>query len=192
MIKISKGFQFSQHKATDSCGRYMANVIVGKLSPSEPGKGHLILCRELDVTNHGTIARTAQAALRLLWPTFSDEEVNKVLALVTDAGKTFKLLYPKMLHVTCLAHAMHRVAEELRKKSPSVNSVISSVKKIFVKAPSRVRAFKTMHPELPLPPEPILTRWGTWILAALYYAEYHRTIEEVINTFDEADSKYIA
>ncbi|XP_068083506.1 uncharacterized protein [Anabrus simplex] len=49
-----------------------------------------------------------------------------------------------------------------------------------------------MHPELPLPPEPILTRWGTWILAALYYAENHRAIEEVINTFDEADSKYIA
>ncbi|XP_066993260.2 uncharacterized protein [Anabrus simplex] len=169
----------------------MANVVVGKLSPSEPGKGHLILCRELDVTNHGTI-------MRLPWPTFSDEEVNKVLALVTDAalymikaGKSFKFLYPKMLHVTCLAHAMHRVAEELREKSPSVNSVISSVKKIFVKAPSRVRAFKTMHPELPLPPEPILTRWGTSILAALYYAENHRAIEEVINTFDEADSKYI-
>ncbi|XP_068082555.1 uncharacterized protein [Anabrus simplex] len=64
-------------ETTDCCRRYMANVIVGKLSPSEPGKGHLILCSELDVTNHGTIVRTAQAALRLLWPTFSDEEVNK-------------------------------------------------------------------------------------------------------------------
>ncbi|XP_068081365.1 uncharacterized protein [Anabrus simplex] len=164
----------------------MANVIVGKLSPSEPGKGHLILCRELDVTNHGTIVRTAQPALRLLWPTFSDEEVNKVLALVTDAapcmikaGKSFKLFYPKMLHVTCVAHAMHRVAEKLCEKSPSVNSVISSVKKSFVKAPSCVRAFKMMHPEFPLPPEPILTRWGTWILVALYYAENHRAIEEV-------------
>ncbi|XP_067008919.2 uncharacterized protein [Anabrus simplex] len=159
----------------------MANVIVGKLSPREPGKGHLILCRELDVTNHGTIMRTVQAALRLLWPTFSDEEVNKVLALVTDAapstikaGKSLKLLYSKMLYVTCLADAMHRVAEELREKSSSVNSVISSVKEIFIKAPSPVHAFKTMHPELPLPPEPILTRWGTWILAALYLGQLKR------------------
>ncbi|XP_067000290.2 uncharacterized protein [Anabrus simplex] len=87
---------------------------------------------------------------------------------------------------------MHRVAEELREKSSSVNSVISSVKKIFIKAPSRVRDFKTMHPKLPLPPEPILTRWRTSILAALYCSENHRAIEEVINTFDEADSKYIA
>ncbi|XP_068081700.1 uncharacterized protein [Anabrus simplex] len=121
----------STDETTDSCGRYMANVIIGKLSASKPGKGHLILCRELDVTNHGTIVRTVQAALRLLWPTFSDEEVNKVLALVTDAapymikaGKSLKLLYPKMLNVTCLTHAMHRVAEELREKSSSVNSVI--------------------------------------------------------------------
>ncbi|XP_067008466.2 uncharacterized protein [Anabrus simplex] len=94
-----------------------------------------------------------------------------------------------MLHVTCLAHALHRVAEELCEKSSSVNSVISSVKKIFIKALSRIRAFKTMHPELPLPPEPILTRWRTWILAALYYAENHRAVEEVINTFDEAEAK---
>ncbi|XP_068082447.1 uncharacterized protein [Anabrus simplex] len=108
------------------------------------------------------------------------------------AGKSLKLLYPKMLHVTCLAHAMHRVAEELRKKSFSVNSVISSVKIIFIKAPSRICAFKMMHPELLLPPEPILIRWGTWILAVLYYAENHRAIEEVVCTFDEADSKYIA
>ncbi|XP_067007288.2 uncharacterized protein [Anabrus simplex] len=108
------------------------------------------------------------------------------------AGKSLKLLYPKMLHVTCLAHTMHRVAEELHEKSSSVNSVVSSVKKIFVKAPSRVCAFKMMHPELLLPPEPILTRWRTWILAALYYAENHRTIEEAINMFDEVDSKYIA
>ncbi|XP_068081748.1 uncharacterized protein [Anabrus simplex] len=188
-------------ETTDSCGRYMANVIVGKLSPSEPGKGHLILCRELDVTNHRTIVRTVQAALLsgLLWPTFPDEEVNKVLTLVTDAapymikaGKSLKLLYPKMLHVNFLAHAMHKVAKELREKLSSVNSVISSVKKIFVKAPSRVRAFNTMHPELPLPLEPILTRWGTWILVAFYYAKNHRAIEEVINTFDEADSRYIA
>ncbi|XP_068083423.1 uncharacterized protein [Anabrus simplex] len=108
------------------------------------------------------------------------------------AGKSLKLLYPKMLHVACLAHAVHRVAEELREKSSSVNCVISSVNKIFVKAPPRIHAFKTIHPELPLPPEPILTRWGTWILDALFYARNHRAIEEVINMFDEADSKYIA
>ncbi|KAF6210814.1 hypothetical protein GE061_013925 [Apolygus lucorum] len=48
------------------------------------------------------------------------------------------------------------------------------------------------NPELPLPPEPVLTRWGTWISAALYYAEHIEAVRKVINTFDEKDSQYMA
>ncbi|KAF6211244.1 hypothetical protein GE061_014361 [Apolygus lucorum] len=55
-----------------------------------------------------------------------------------------------------------------------------------------VRAFREKHPELALPPEPILTRWGTWVLASLYYADNLEAVKEVVNMFDESDSQYIA
>jgi len=52
-----------------------------------------------------------------------------------NAGKVLKLLYPKMKHVTCLAHALYRVAEEIRNIFPKVDDFISNAKKIFLKAP---------------------------------------------------------
>ena len=95
------------------------------------------------------------------------------------AGQTLKVLYPKMLHVTCCAHGLHRLAEEIRSKFPSVNNLISTVKKIFSKAPSRINAFKKVLPTTPLPPQPVVTRWGTWLEAAFYYAEHVDKIKEV-------------
>lgn len=95
------------------------------------------------------------------------------------AARALKVFYPKMTHVTCIVHGLHRVAEEIRAQFPHINHVISSVKKVFVKAPSRVRVFKEMLPETPLPPEPILTRWGTWIEAAMYYSRHLHDVREV-------------
>lgn len=183
----------SVDETTDACGRFMVHVIVGKLSHEEAGQGHLILCKEVEKTNNSTIVRSVQEALSTLWLGISSED--RVRAFVTDsaaymlkAGECLKVLYPKMLHVTCTAHAVHRVAEEVRKFSPAVNDLISAGKKIFVKAPSRVNIFKEMMPGVPLPPEPILTRWGTWISAALYYTEHGQKIQKVIETFDEKDN----
>lgn len=61
---------------------------------------------------------------------------------MVKAGKAIKVFYSKMEHVTCLAHGLHRVAEEIRKHFPKVDQLISNCKKIFLKAPSRVQIFK--------------------------------------------------
>jgi hypothetical protein len=58
----------------------------------------------------------------------------------------------KQVHATCLAHALHRVTEEVRSNLPQVNALISRTKKIFVKAPARKMQFKPMAPGVPLPP----------------------------------------
>jgi hypothetical protein len=57
--------------------------------------------------------------MKLLWPVKVERE--NVLLFVSDdapymikAAKALQLLYPKMIHVTCLAHALHRVAGEVR------------------------------------------------------------------------------
>nr|CAD7431948.1 unnamed protein product [Timema monikensis] len=43
-------------------------------------------------------------------------------------------------------------------------------------------------PNTPLPPQPVLTRWGPWLHAALYYADYLGDIQKVVQTFDEEQS----
>ena len=55
-----------------------------------------------------------------------------------EAGKALKLLYSKMEHGTCLAHALHRVAVEIRNIFPKVDDLILNAKKIFLKAPYRL------------------------------------------------------
>lgn len=96
-----------------------------------------------------------------------------------------------MIHVTCAAHAIHRVCECARAKYVEVDRLISSVKKIFCKAPSRIRKLHDMYPDLAVPPQPILTRWGTWIAAAIYYADNHNKILNVLNKLDKDESAQI-
>jgi hypothetical protein len=74
-----------------------------------------------------------------------------------------------MVHITRLAHALHSVTEDVRGRYPEVDQLIANGKKIFIKSPLRVQKFKDKAPTLPLPPQPIVTRWGTWLDAANYY-----------------------
>lgn len=59
---------------------------------------------------------------------------------------------------------------------------------MFLKAPSRTILFKTEAPGIPLPPEPILTRWGTWINAASYYCQHFKEIDGVLQILDSNDA----
>ncbi|KAJ4427768.1 hypothetical protein ANN_25421 [Periplaneta americana] len=45
-----------------------------------------------------------------------------------------------------------------------------------------------MYPEIPLPPKPILTRWGTWLEAVEYYAEHIDSINNVLLALDSEDA----
>lgn len=63
---------------------------------------------------------------------------SKVLLFVSDAApymiaamKSLTVLYPKMIHVTCAAHGLHRVADYVKDQFDDVNKLISNVKKIF-------------------------------------------------------------
>lgn len=174
----------SVDETTDTIGRYIANLIVGKMSEYEPTKSYLLTCQELEKTDHASIARFVNTSLLKLWP--NGDSTDKVLLLVTDAApymvkaaKHLTIFYPNMKHVTCLAHAVHRVAEKIREIFPEVNSLISSIKKVFLKAPSRICVYKDIMIDCPLPPNPIITRWGTWIEAALFYAENVHNIKRV-------------
>ena len=134
------------------------------------------------------MARLVNDTLRFLWPDF---DANRFKLFLTDsaaymlkAGRDLKIFYPNMLSVICLAHALHRLCEEIRDMFSEVDELISTLKKFFLKSPSRVVLWKEMHPNLPLPPKPVITRWGTWITAALFYAEHFHAVKEIVLSLD--------
>ncbi|KAL4107962.1 hypothetical protein QTP88_018231 [Uroleucon formosanum] len=101
------------------------------------------------------------------------------------AGSTIQTLYPNIIHLTCLAHACHNVCEEVRAYYKNVDQLISEMKKTFLKCPKRIAVLKEKRPELPNPPRPIITRWGTWINAVKYYCTNFNELKSIIEEFEE-------
>jgi hypothetical protein len=120
----------------------------------------------------------------VLWPTGDHEE--KVLILYLDAATymlkavtALKVFYPNLIHFTCLAYGLQRVAEEIRAKFPQVNN-FDGKRKVFLKTPHQVQSYKQHLPDAPLPPGPVPTRWGTWTEAVTFYSEYSETVKSVV------------
>ena len=107
------------------------------------------------------------------------------------AGRNLKALYPKLLHVTYLAHVVNLVAEEVRGHYPEVDQLVRAMKAVFRKSPTRIQKFGKMFPGLPLPPRPVLTRWGTWLEAVEYYAQNFNSVKAVIESIDPNEAKCV-
>ena len=138
----------------------------------------------LEKTNHSTIARFVNDSLRLLWPSEMENNCSKVLILLTDsapymlkAERPSKYFIQSLIH----AHALHRFAELF----PPVNDLISNGKKLFLKASARVQVYKDCLPEVPLPPEPVVTRWGTWLNAVSFYQKHFNEVKQVVGKLED-------
>jgi len=97
----------------------VANVIVGTLQIEGPSQIFLLHSEALEKANYSTIAQLFDRSLTILWPTGIRHD--KVLLFLSDAalymvkeGKSIKLFYTKDVHVTCVAHGLHRIGEEIR------------------------------------------------------------------------------
>jgi len=74
---------------------------------------------------------------------------------------------------------------------PNVNKLVNNIKKIFLKAPSRVEVYREIMQDIPLPPEPVLTRWGTWLEAVVFNASHFEGLKSVITRLDPDSSASI-
>ncbi|KAH9369161.1 hypothetical protein HPB48_018910 [Haemaphysalis longicornis] len=135
----------SVDETTDVKGRFVAHFLAGKLPAHEKTRAFLVCSKPLERTNGESVALFVNESLKVLYPT--GVEATKVLLLYTDAtaymhkaAHLLKAFYPQMLHVTCLAHALHRVCEELRKHFTDVDELIGSAKAVFLKAPSHAQS----------------------------------------------------
>ena len=192
---VNKKIWISIDETTDSLGRHFANVVVGSLE-NDPSKIYLLTTDTLNVTNSSTIAQLFTSSLGLLW--LDGIKYNNVLLFVTDAAPymrkaatALKVLFPNMIHITCLVHGLHRIAEEVRSLFEDVDRLIANGKKIYLKSPIRCAHFKQHAPSLNLPPQPILTRWGTWLSAAFYYASNYDLLYKIFNELNSEDASSI-
>jgi hypothetical protein len=133
---------------------------VGTLKHEESGEIFLLVCEVLERVNNNSIAVVFDNAMNLLWPDKVKRE--NVFLFVSDAApymiyvaKTLQLLYPKMIHVTCHVHALHRVAEDVRGSYPEVDQLIANGKKIFVSLPFECRSLKKRLQHYSFPHSPL-------------------------------------
>jgi len=84
-----------------------------------------------------------------------------------------------------LVHSLYRVSKEIRGQFPKIDQFISNSMIIFLKARvPRMDTFNLIESSIPSPPQPMVTRWGTWFTTALYDYEYFLIIKAIINLFD--------
>jgi hypothetical protein len=184
-------------ETTDAGGRKAANVVNGVLKNDQTllEKQFLLSCKEKSAVNH-TVAHVFNEAMQTLWP--DGVKFDNVLLLVTDAAPYTKeaaerlsVSYPKLIYVTCVTHALHRVCETIPALYPNVDKLVANGKKIFVKLPARIELFKNKAPDTLLPPTPVITQWETWLDATVHYAENFKIFCSVVNEFDGDDASSI-
>ena len=90
------------------------------------------------------------------------------------AGITQKSLYPKLFHVTCVAHLLHNCATKIKSHFENMDQLIAKTKAVTVKNKTRQAKFSAIG----YPPRPVPTRWGSWLNAALYYAKNWPEVNE--------------
>ena len=100
------------------------------------------------------------------------------------AGKTLKELYPFLIHVTCVVHLLHNCAMRVRAHLKNIDKIIATIKAATIKNKDRKKDFHDAG--LPSPSEPEITRWATWLRAALYYSENLSAVHTIVNNWTSA------
>ena len=183
-----KSFYVQIDECTDSCGRFIIAILIGSLEEGSVTVPYLVEIVECQVTNHSTII---QVIMDTLYRIFGSAHHEKFTLLLSDgasymikAGKILKETYPKMLHVTCLAHCVQRLAEFIKSKFERQDKFIKRTKAFFKNNTRRLRLFKE-RTGLTRPPQPVESRWGTWLGACFYISENFDIIAQFYNSVSE-------
>ena len=157
------------------------NILFGKIS--NPNTSYLVATIPIQNLSSEKIIHCLGNVLKK-----NDKNRENFLLLLTDSAsymvsstKTLKVMYPNLSHVFCLLHLLHNCAMRIKCHFPKVNKLISSVKASIVKNNTRKALFIGMK----LPPEPIVTRWGSWLEAGIYYTENVEKVKQIIEKFED-------
>ena len=95
------------------------------------------------------------------------------------AGITLKSLYPKLFHVTCVAYLLHNCAMKIKSHFEDVDQLIAKVKAVTIKNKTRQAKFSAIG----YPPQPVSTRWESWLNAVLFYAKNLPELKAIVESF---------
>ena len=98
---------------------------------------------------------------------------------IIAAGITLKSLYPKLFHVMCVAHLLHNCAMKIKSHFEDVDQLIAKIKAVTIKNKTRQAKFS----DIGYSPQPVPTRWGSWLNAALYYAKNLPEEKVIVESF---------
>ena len=147
-----------------------------------PHVSYLHDCQPLKCSpNSNIIAQAVNDAVRNL-------EINRSFfcLLLSDAAKymiaaaagiTLNSLYPKLFHVTCVAHLLHNCAMKIKSHFDDVDQLIANDKAVTIK--TRQAKFSAIG----YSPQSVPTRWVSWLNAALYYAKNLLEVKAIVESF---------
>src|ERR1043165_6636918 len=162
-------------------GRKYINILIGTLI--NPSKVYMLSCIPLSGTvNSQVIIVTIDDTIRYL-----NCDRDKFCLLLSDAApymiaaaRTLKSLYSQLFHITCMAHLLHNCALRVKSHFENVDNLIAKIKAATVKNKTRQDLFR----EIGKPPEPVITRWSSWLKAAFYYSDHLPVVREIVSKFE--------
>ena len=164
------------------------NIMIGAIN--DPGNIYLADCRILERSPD------ANAVASIIDDFIKEWKIEKKHfgLLLSDAApymiscaKILKIFYPRLIHISCIAHLLHNCSMRIQAHFDDVNNLIASVKMAILKNQAR----RAMFNEIGLRSDVIVTRWGLWLKAAVYYAKNLPKIRDLVNSFED-DGKIVS
>ena len=95
------------------------------------------------------------------------------------ARAILKFMYSKLFHVICLTHLLRNCAMKINSHFEDVDQLIAK----FATVEDKVRQAK--FATIGCPPQSVVTRWGKWLIAALYYAKNLFQVKAMLESFEK-------
>lgn len=100
---------------------------------------------------------------------------------MVSAGLKLCIEFERLFHVTCFAHLHHNAAMKVSDYFLNVNNMIACIKASIIKNKKR----KMLFNEIGLPPDTIITRWGSWLKTAKYYSENFNEVRKIVLKYED-------
>ncbi|KAJ8961220.1 hypothetical protein NQ318_008903, partial [Aromia moschata] len=114
----------------------------------------------------------------------TENTANSIHQLVIEAVEKFGILKENILMlVTDESPYMIKAGASLKTVCPNLLHITCLLLALH-------RVTETIR-RIPEPPEPVLTRWGTWLQAVFYYDTNFHAVKSVVNQFDPNESNAI-
>lgn len=100
---------------------------------------------------------------------FISDGANTMSAMVVDELQRVRGLFPKAVHIRCMAHKLHNLASRVAEHFPVLDQLMIDAKNIFTKSKRRRKFFARggYH----RPPKVIRIRWGSWVEGSKFYTD---------------------